>query len=314
MRKYLFCLFITISVLLTTGCDQAPSTTPLIIPPSTTEPPATTAPETPAETTPQTPETTTPETPTTTTPTTTQQQYVWLCVREEQHEESDFMGSQDETDTLITTSYDYYRNSTDYKCRAVTHSNNVHTQNNTSTTTIKDTTTVRIMNGNQANATITGSQNQNGTTSQINETIAYTFVPGSNGLISLSAQSSNNSSSFSFNYDTLENDESGSTYKIIQSEMMYSVFKIKDGKYVFIKYYSVVNGQSQLAGEKVYSESSNQLIREIGLQNYSETLPSAQYTYTVTSSTDTIADITLLRDGNVYKTLRYEKRPYPFEN
>lgn len=314
MRKTLFCLLITISVLLTTGCDQTPSPTPLIIPSSTTETPANSTPETPAETTPQTPATTTPETPTTTTPATTQQQYVWLCVREEQHQESDLMGTHNETDSLITTSYDYYRSSTDYKSSEVTHINNVCTQNNTSTTTIKDTTTVRIMNGNQANATITGSQNQNGTTSQINETIAYTFVPGSNGLISLSAQSSNNSSSFSFNYETLENDESGTTYKIIQSEMMYSVFKIKDGKYVFIKNYSVFNGQSQLAGEKVYSESSNQLIREIGLQNYSETLPSAQYTYTVTSSTDTRADITLLKDGNVYKTLRYEKRPYPFEN
>lgn len=95
---------------------------------------------------------------------------------------------------------------------------------------------------------------------------------------------------------------------------MYALFKINNGKMVFIKQYSTSNGEPQLYNETVYSDSSIPLIQEIGLQNYSETLPSAQYTYTVTSSTDTRADITLLKDGNVYKTLRYEKRPYPFDN
>ena len=121
MRKYLFCLFITISVLLTTGCDQAPSTTPLIIPPSTTEPPATTAPETPAETNPQTPANTTPENPVVTTPITTpvtpQQQYVWLCVREELLQNYDMGNSHFESEGISTITYDYYRSKTDYKKR-----------------------------------------------------------------------------------------------------------------------------------------------------------------------------------------------------
>lgn len=175
MRKYLFCLFITISVLLTTGCDQAPSTTPLIIPPSTTEPPATTAPETPAETTPQTPANTTPENPVFTTPITTpvtpQQQYVWLCVREEQHQKSDLMGLHTEIDSLATRSYDYYHSSTDYKCRSISQSNSNYSINNTTTSTTYNLSSISVVNGNQAEAVITGSINTNGTVNEVNETI-----------------------------------------------------------------------------------------------------------------------------------------------
>ena len=320
MRKYLFCLFITISVLLTTGCDQAPSTTPLIIPPSTTEPPATTAPETPAETTPQTPANTTPENPVVTTPITTpvtpQQQYVWLCVREELLQNYDMGNSHFESEGISTITYDYYRSKTDYKKRKQTNSNGTITQNGTSSNITSESTEITTANGNNAETIKNARVNQNGSIREENYTISNSFVPETNGLIILSRESSFSTyPSFTWTLDNVENDESGSTYKIISSDTSYALYKINNGKMVYAKNYSTSNGEPQLITEITYSDPSDSLLQEIGIQNYVCTgqLP-FEYTYTVSSSTEDEAIIVEHYNGGVYKTYKYKKMQYPFEN